>query len=115
MKTNKDTNPFGLKESDLAYIVKSLSQFDTIDKAIIFGSRAKGNYSNGSDVDIAIKGTIDIKTVAKLSFLLNQESLMPYKFDIINYTKTKHHDLKKHIDRVGILIYDKNRLLIGGE
>ena len=111
MKTDKHTNPFGLRQSDLAYIIKTLSQFDTIDKAIIFGSRAKGNYSNGSDVDIAIKGTIDFKTVAKLSYLLNQESFMPYKFDIVNYTKTQHNTLKEHIDRIGILIYDKNILL----
>ena len=111
MKTTKHDNKFGLRESDLTYIVKTLSQFDTIDKAIIFGSRAKGNYSHGSDVDIALKGTIDFKTVAKLSYLLNQESFMPYKFDIVNYTKTQHNDLKEHIDRVGILIYDKNMLL----
>ena len=111
MQTNKNNNPFGLRESDLAYIIKTLSQFDAIDKAIIFGSRAKGNYSNGSDVDIAIKGTIDFRTVAKLSYLLNQESFMPYKFDIANYTKTQHNDLKEHIDRVGIIIYDKNMLL----
>ena len=111
MKANKHTNPFGLRQSDLAHIIKTLSQFDTIDKATIFGSRAKGNYSNGSDVDIAIKGTIDFRTVAKLSYLLNQESFMPYKFDIVNYTKTQHNDLKEHIDRVGILIYDKNILL----
>ena len=111
MKTDKDINQFGLRESDLAYIIKTLAQFDEIDKAILFGSRAKGNYSHGSDVDIAIKGTTDFQTVAKLSYLLNQESHMPYKFDIVNYTKTKHNTLKEHIDRVGILIYDKNILL----
>ena len=107
MKTTKHDNQFGLRESDLAYIIKTLSQFDTIDKAIIFGSRAKGNYHNGSDVDIAIKGTIDFKTLSKLSYLLNQESMMPYKFDIVNYSKSKHNDLKEHINRVGKLIYDK--------
>jgi len=111
MKIDKHSNKLGLKESDLAYIIKIFSQFDTIDKAIIFGSRAKGNYSNGSDVDIAIKGTIDFRIVAKVSYLLNQESLMPYKFDILNYTKTQHSDLKEHIDRVGVLIYDRNILL----
>ncbi|HFD14605.1 MAG TPA: nucleotidyltransferase domain-containing protein [Epsilonproteobacteria bacterium] len=111
MKTDKHLNQFGLRESDLAYIIKTLSQFDTIEKAIIFGSRAKGNYSNGSDVDIAIKGTIDFRTLAKLSYLLNQESFMPYKFDVVNYTKTQHNDIKEHIDRIGILIYDKNILL----
>ena len=111
MKTNKDSNQFGLKQSDLTYIIKTLSRFDTINKAIIFGSRAKGNYRNGSDVDIAIKGDIDFRTVARLSYLLNEESFMPYRFDIVNYNRTKHSKLKEHIDRVGIIIYAKDMLL----
>ena len=99
---------FGLRESDLKSIVKVLSQFDTINEAVLFGSRAKGNYKQGSDVDIALKGDIDIRTVAKVSYLLNQESLMPYRFDIVNYAGIKHQALKDHIDRVGVTIYQNN-------
>lgn len=101
------SNRFGLRLSDLEDIIKTLKQFDNINEAIIFGSRAKGNYKHGSDVDIAIKGDIDFKTVTHLSYLLNEESLMPYKFDIVNYAGIHHHDLKEHIDRIGISIYHK--------
>ncbi len=102
---------FGLRQSDLKNIVEILGQFDTINEAILFGSRAKGNYKHGSDVDIALKGNIDFRTITRLSYLLNQESLMPYKFDFVNYSHTDHKDLKDHIDRVGVPIYHNTFLI----
>lgn len=50
-------NKFGLFDNDLETIVSVLSQYNKVDKAYIFGSRAKGNFKNGSDIDIALKGT----------------------------------------------------------
>ncbi|WP_204226487.1 nucleotidyltransferase domain-containing protein [Clostridium botulinum] len=47
---------FGLLERDIKYINEVLDKFEEIEKAIIFGSRAMGNYKKGSDVDIAIIG-----------------------------------------------------------
>ncbi len=103
---------FGLKESDLKSIVEYLKGFDNISEAILFGSRAKGNYKHGSDVDIALKGDIDFRTITRLSYLLNQESLMPYKFDIVDYSYTHHEELKDHIKRVGVCIYKNHAKII---
>jgi len=104
-------NKVGLKASDLDVIIKSIQTSKGIDEAILFGSRAKGTYRNGSDVDIAIKGDLDLRVVIKLSCLLNQESMMPYKFDIIHYDKIQNITLKEHIDRVGIVLYKKDMLI----
>ncbi|WP_328169289.1 nucleotidyltransferase domain-containing protein, partial [Caldifermentibacillus hisashii] len=41
---------YGLLEKDMDYILKALKQFDEIDRAILYGSRAMGNYKKGSDV-----------------------------------------------------------------
>lgn len=101
-------NQFGLRESDLENMIKIFKQFDSISEAILFGSRAKGNYRHGSDIDIALKGDIDFRTIARLSYLLNQDSLMPYKFDLVNYARLEHQELKEHIDRVGVPIYWNN-------
>ena len=46
----------GLLDRDIKYIRKALEKYDEIEKAVIFGSRAMGNYKKGSDVDIAIDG-----------------------------------------------------------
>jgi uncharacterized protein len=95
----------GLEEKDLQELLAVLSRFPEIDEAIIFGSRAKGNYKKGSDVDIALKGKNVGEILWRVSSYLNEESTMPYYFDILNYDTISNSDLKEHIDRVGISIY----------
>lgn len=98
---------FGLKQSDIEYIVDVIKKFPEIEKAVIFGSRAKGNHKAGSDVDIAIYGeNITFDTVASIHFMLEEEGPLPYFFDIVDYTHIEHEELKEHIDRVGKVIYE---------
>ncbi|NLK97139.1 nucleotidyltransferase domain-containing protein [Defluviitalea saccharophila] len=99
---------FGLKESDLEYIINVLGVFTEIEKAVIFGSRAKGNYKPGSDIDIAIFGDkITFDTLSKLHAMLEDEGPLPYFFDIVDYTHSEHKELKNHIERVGQIIYQR--------
>lgn len=97
---------FGLRESDLNYIVNSVSSHKEIEKAVIFGSRAMGNYRPGSDIDIAIYGTrISHDTVSSLWAMLNEYGPLPYFIDIVDYTHLSHVGMKEHIDRAGIVIH----------
>jgi len=99
----------GLRPQDLKEIIEILKAGSAVDEAILFGSRAKGNYKQGSDVDIAIKGTeIDHQLVAMLNFQLNEDSAMPYFFDIVHYEGIMETALKEHIDRVGLCIYARH-------
>jgi predicted nucleotidyltransferase len=99
-------NKFGLLQEDIDAIISILKSEDAIEQAIIFGSRAKGNYKNGSDVDIAIKGEkVNINTITHILYLLNEETIMPYKFDILNYNTITNQALMEHIDRVGQILY----------
>lgn len=101
-------NKFGLTGEDVAAIIAILSQEPYVDKAFIFGSRAKGNFKNGSDVDIALKGkNLTFNTISRISYLLNEETRMPYKFDVINYHTIEEPALATHIDRVGIEFYSQ--------
>jgi predicted nucleotidyltransferase len=99
-------NDLGLKEGDLEEIIRILAKFSEIKKAVVFGSRAKGNYKAGSDADIAIWATTN-DSILKLGGVLNDETLLPYKFDLLNYDTINNNELKEHIDRVGIEIYKK--------
>lgn len=102
-------NKLGLIEDDLQNVVSVLVQFPEVELASIFGSRAKGNYKNGSDVDIALKGKqLTFMIAARINSILNEETSMPYKFDVLNYETITNNELKEHIDRVGIVIYNKN-------
>lgn len=100
---------FGLKNSDFEYIVKLLDNTKEVEQASIFGSRAAGNYRKGSDVDIAIIGKkINFSIAAHLNFVLEEESPMPYFFDIVNYTGLKNKNLRSMIKRSGKIIYKRN-------
>lgn len=61
---------FGLVDGDLSSIVRAISSFEEIEKATLFGSRAKGNYKSGSDIDIAIYGQdVDMQYCIKIAFV----------------------------------------------
>ena len=99
---------FGLRQQDLDEIVGILQRFPAVEEAVIFGSRAKGNFKKGSDIDIAIKGkAIGRETVASLSFLLNEESATPYFFDIVHFEGISEKALLEHVNRVGQCIYSR--------
>ena len=72
----------------------------------MFGSRAKGTFRAGSDVDLAVKGCSD-SDVTLLSAALNEETTFPYFFDVVAYEKISNQELLAHIDRVGVTLYIK--------
>ena len=97
---------FGLRDEDLSNNITTIRRFSEIEKAAIFGSRVKGNYNPGSDVDIAIWGNdISFSTLSRLHAILEEESPMPYFFDIVDYSHLNHEELKSHIDRAGIVFF----------
>jgi predicted nucleotidyltransferase len=99
---------FGLRNEDLNSIIAIIAKYEEVEKAYIFGSRAKGNYKNGSDVDIALKGeNIPFNTINNISYELNEETIMPYHFDVLNYHTLNNQELISHIDRVGKCFYEK--------
>jgi predicted nucleotidyltransferase len=69
----------GLSKKMLQKIKKVLNPFLEIEKICIFGSRAKGTFKRGSDIDIALLGEqITPKIVQKIAYQLNEETTMPY-------------------------------------
>ena len=102
---------YGLRDSDLTCIAGAVRRIDEIDECILFGSRAKGNYKRGSDVDLVIKGDrVTRDTVIHLWGWLNEESPMPYFFDVVQYETISEPTLIEHIDRVGVTLYQKKKL-----
>lgn len=93
---------FGIKESSLNLIRDTLFKYPEIEDALIFGSRAMGNYKTGSDIDIALKGHFPENLVVKISATLNQLLPLPYFFDILHYETIASPELKAHIDTFGI-------------
>ena len=104
---NSTTKKYGLSERDIRTIYDILAKHPEVLTVYIFGSRAKGNFKSGSDLDLAImnKG-VSYKTLLKLKSDLDDSSL-PYKADIVDYNTISNPDLVDHIDRAGILFYQR--------
>lgn len=98
---------FGLSEKTIERICSVLSSYSAVEKAFIYGSRAKGNFREGSDIDIALTGIIDPKILGDIADNLD-ELLLPYTIDLSVYETLKNDKLREHIDRVGKLLYEKN-------
>lgn len=99
-------NHFGISIQSYQLLRQTLKDVPEIEKVIIFGSRAKGNYKNGSDIDLAIMGKdCTPETAININAILNEVLPIPYFVDVIDYTSLKQSQLKEHIDRVGIEFY----------
>lgn len=98
---------FGLKDSIIINMKNVLSKYDEIEKALIFGSRARGNYKNTSDIDIAIFSHNITST--RLNLLRNDfdEFDIIYTVDIVDFYKASKEELKNSIMRDGIVIFSK--------
>src|SRR5664279_1799403 len=98
---------FGLTDDVIEKIQNVLESNERVDKAYVFGSRAKGNYKDGSDIDLALKGKeLTFDDVLNLHIKLDDSNLI-YRIDLLDYATNREPALKEHIDRVGIEFYSR--------
>lgn len=92
---------FGLSNEDIDKIKVVFAKFPEIERVVIYGSRAKGNYKASSDIDLTLVG--EKLNLTLLQTLENEidDLLLPYKFDISIFHQISNPDLINHIERVG--------------
>jgi predicted nucleotidyltransferase len=74
---------------------------------VLYGSRAKGNYKNGSDIDLTLMGQgLQTDHLLKIMGELD-DLLLPYMIDLSLFHQLTHPELINHIRRVGIVFYDR--------
>ena len=101
----KGKNSFGLSDRDVKTLQDIFKKYPDVKNVFVFGSRAKGTYKQGSDIDLAImnEGVQDM-FIRKMKSDFEDSSL-PYVVDLVNYPTLKHPELKNHIDRVGVPLF----------
>jgi predicted nucleotidyltransferase len=99
---------YGLSDRALETVTRLLAKYPDIQSAVLYGSRAKGSYKNGSDIDLTLH-TDDTFTHADLLRLRGDfdDSDLPYRVDISDYCKLENESLKEHIRRVGKVLYER--------
>lgn len=101
---------YGLKDIHIKKMHAVFLIYSNIEKVIIYGSRAKGNYRTGSDIDLALVGdSLDLSTLFKIENEID-DLLLPYKIDLSIFHKIENHALLEHINRVGKVFYEKENV-----
>ena len=95
----------GLTMHTIEAIQSVFKKYPHVTKAILYGSRAKGNYRRASDIDLTLMG--DELTDSDLAKIDNDldDLLLPYGIDLSLYTQLRNPDLIDHINRVGVEFY----------
>jgi predicted nucleotidyltransferase len=82
-----------------------LARTSYLERAVVFGSRAKGNYRLGSDIDLALFGA-DLTDADLLSLEGRLDDLiLPYQIDLCPVNSLTNQALLEHIQRMGRAIY----------
>lgn len=102
------TSRFGLKEGAIQRIGAVLAHYPQVEKAVLYGSRAKGNYKNCSDIDLTLCGGKDL-TLDVLYKIMGEldDLLLPYTIDLSIFSHIGDPDVIEHIQRAGMTFYEK--------
>lgn len=98
---------FGLSDNTCSTIHAILGRYPAITKAVLYGSRAKGNYTPGSDIDLTLMGdALDYQVLSSVASALD-ESDIPYTVDVSVFDRIDNPALREHIERVGVVFYQR--------
>ena len=100
--------PYGLTEDQLSGILNILQDNNKLKKVILYGSRAKGNFSPGSDIDLALTGDdLDLNDIVNYKVKLDNLPILN-RIDLVIYDQIKEPGLVDHINRIGVVLYHKH-------
>lgn len=92
----------GIRQQVIDEII-AFAQKNNVEKVILFGSRARGDFKERSDIDLAFRGG------NSSSFILDvdEDTTTLLEFDIIDLDKPIQQELLESIRQEGVLIYEK--------
>ena len=96
---------FGIPTSLLEKMSETFSKYPDIEKVTLFGSRATGNFRNGSDIDLSIS-TPKADIIPTLRIELDDMN-SPYMIDLVDENNLTNQALLKQIRESGVIIYAK--------
>lgn len=99
---------FGLDQVMIDKINSVFQKYPEIEEVILYGSRAKGTYHEGSDIDLTLKGKNVTETIRSNVWLDIDDLNTPYLFDISVFHSLTSESLIEHINRVGKIFYKRN-------
>ncbi len=100
-------HPTGISESILAQFRAVLAKFPAVEQAVVYGSRARGDFQNGSDIDLAVIGqALTPSDFAQLCWQLEDVPQL-FKLDIVHFDKIQRPALQNAIRQSQHAIYTR--------
>ena len=107
MQPKAATEKFGLRRDTVNQINAVFAQYPEIEQVLIYGSRAKGDYRKGSDIDLTIVGaSFTYRQLIRVGTEID-DLLLPYLMDLSLFSHIDNPDLIDHIQRVGKVFYQR--------
>ena len=98
---------YGLPDQTIEKLSRVFSRYPQIGKVVLYGSRAKGNFRNGSDIDLTIFGTgIDETMLDRIAAEID-DLLLPHTVDLSIFDTIENRELREHIERVGVVFCER--------
>ena len=83
--------------------IRELAKKYGVNKVILFGSRARGDYRPKSDIDLAVQGG----DIPRFSLDVDEETSTLLEYDIVDLDGSVQEELLESIRREGKIIYEK--------
>lgn len=97
----------GLSAGTVQQIQDALARFPEVERAVFFGSRAKGTAQRGLDIDLALYGEgLDWRVLGRIEDELD-DLLLPYTFSLLHHHDRTDSEVVAHIARVGVAFYER--------
>ena len=99
---------YGLSAQTLQKIRDVFVRYPQVEEVMLYGSRARGDYKNGSDLDLTLRGSSEL-THTLLSQIANDldDQLLPYTIDLSIFENIRNPEMVEQIERVGVALYKK--------
>lgn len=92
----------GIKEQVINEII-DLAKKHNIEKVILFGSRARGDYHRASDIDLAVYG----ENITEFALDVEDMTSTLLTFDVVDMKKEIQKELAESIRKEGQILYEK--------
>jgi predicted nucleotidyltransferase len=99
---------YGLNDTTIEQIRAVLSHYPQVERAVLYGSRARGNARIGSDIDLTLIGGDDLdRSILGKIFDELDDLLLPYTFDLSLFSMISDPDVRAEIQRTGVVFYER--------
>lgn len=102
----KQSVDIGLDDRVIERIQDVFRRHEAIERVILYGSRAKGSWKPGSDIDITLMGSSLNADVLNAVYNELDDLNLPWTFNISLFSSIENENLVAHIERVGLPLYE---------